>query len=144
MAIGLFMSSLNLAEKLIEIQVRTLLQHQWAELSEKLSDVVDSAIKYGGGDVEVVSLLARTSDVMAKVERKEGAVQSVSTLNFLDGWPEHMPLPNDMVQQINEVRRQIKDAQDEVRLEKESVIKLISELGEIIPRKKGRKDAVSD
>ena len=27
-------------DKLVEIQVRTLLQHAWAELSEKMSDVV--------------------------------------------------------------------------------------------------------
>ncbi|MEO7632585.1 MAG: hypothetical protein ABIU20_04245, partial [Blastocatellia bacterium] len=37
-------------EKLIEIQVRTELQHLWAELSEKFSDVLDQTIKYGGGD----------------------------------------------------------------------------------------------
>jgi putative GTP pyrophosphokinase len=36
----------------VEIQVRTALQDLWAELSEKLSDVVDSSIKYGGGDPE--------------------------------------------------------------------------------------------
>ena len=33
-------------EKLVEIQVRTSLQHVWAELSEKMSDVFDPAIKY--------------------------------------------------------------------------------------------------
>src|SRR6267378_4026262 len=32
--------------KLVEIQVRTRLQQGWAEFSEKLSDVVDRAIKY--------------------------------------------------------------------------------------------------
>jgi len=31
--------------KLVEIQVRTSLQHAWAELSEKLSDIADPAIK---------------------------------------------------------------------------------------------------
>ncbi len=36
--------------KPIEIQVRTELQHLWAQLSEKLSDVRDPTIKYGGGD----------------------------------------------------------------------------------------------
>lgn len=54
--------------KLIEIQVRTKLQHAWAELSEKLSDVVDSAIKYGGGNEEVVSLLANMSEATMNVE----------------------------------------------------------------------------
>lgn len=34
--------------KPFEIQVRTLLQHRWAELSEKASDIVDPEIKYGG------------------------------------------------------------------------------------------------
>lgn len=49
--------------KLIEVQVRTKLQHAWAELSQKLSDVVDGAIKYGGGDEELVSLLSTTSNL---------------------------------------------------------------------------------
>jgi len=35
-------------EKPFEIQVRSFLQHQWAELSEKASDIVDREIKYGG------------------------------------------------------------------------------------------------
>ncbi|NOT62014.1 MAG: hypothetical protein HOP19_17510 [Acidobacteria bacterium] len=34
--------------KLVEVQVRTRLQHLWAELSERFSDF-DSTIKYGGG-----------------------------------------------------------------------------------------------
>ncbi|MDP9291705.1 MAG: RelA/SpoT domain-containing protein [Verrucomicrobiota bacterium] len=54
--------------KLIEIQVRTKLQHAWAELSEKLSDVIDSAVKYGGGNEEVVSLLASMSETTMNVE----------------------------------------------------------------------------
>ena len=33
----------------VEVQVRTILQHTWAEASERLSDVIDPAIKYGGG-----------------------------------------------------------------------------------------------
>lgn len=32
-------------DKTIEIQIRTLPQHLWAELSEKVSDIVDPAIK---------------------------------------------------------------------------------------------------
>ena len=38
--------------KPIEIQVRSDLQQMWAELSEKAADVVDPAIKYGGGPTE--------------------------------------------------------------------------------------------
>jgi putative GTP pyrophosphokinase len=36
--------------RLIEIQIRTGLQHLWAQLSERLADAVDPAIKYGGGE----------------------------------------------------------------------------------------------
>src|SRR5437763_2062336 len=43
--------------KLIETQVRTSLQQLWAELSEKYSDVVDPAIKYGGGSKDAQELL---------------------------------------------------------------------------------------
>ena len=46
----------------VEIQVRTALQDLWAELSERLSDVVDSSIKYGGGDPEDRQWLLLISD----------------------------------------------------------------------------------
>jgi ppGpp synthetase/RelA/SpoT-type nucleotidyltranferase len=49
--------------KLIEIQVRTELQNNWAQFSEKVSDVLDPDIKYGGGDSEVVSLLSSLSEI---------------------------------------------------------------------------------
>jgi len=52
-------------DKLIEIQVRTELQHLWAELSEKGSDIIDPAIKYGGGDKGFQLLLAFTSAAVA-------------------------------------------------------------------------------
>jgi GTP pyrophosphokinase len=50
------------ADKPVEIQVRSVLQHLWAELSEKLADVYDPAIKYGGGPEEVRGALARISE----------------------------------------------------------------------------------
>jgi ppGpp synthetase/RelA/SpoT-type nucleotidyltranferase len=56
------------SNKLIEIQLRTALQHMWAEVSEKFSDVVDAAIKYGGGPERIRSLLIRSSDVVSKQE----------------------------------------------------------------------------
>jgi putative GTP pyrophosphokinase len=43
----------GVAGKSVEIQLRTALQHSWAEMSEKLSDVLDPAVKYGGGPAEV-------------------------------------------------------------------------------------------
>lgn len=52
-------------DKLIEIQVRTALQHLWAELSEKGSDIIDPSIKYGGGDKGFQLFLAFTSATVA-------------------------------------------------------------------------------
>jgi putative GTP pyrophosphokinase len=58
----------------IEIQLRTALQHAWAELSEKLADVADPAIKYGGGDESIQGTLLNGSAVVARVERLEARV----------------------------------------------------------------------
>lgn len=55
----------------VEIQVRTSLQHLWAELSERLADVVDSSIKYGGGDPENRRWLSLLSDNIAGWEELE-------------------------------------------------------------------------
>lgn len=57
--------------KLIEIQVRTELQHLWAELSEKFSDLIDPAIKYGGGDEATQSILVDTSLLVTQEEALE-------------------------------------------------------------------------
>jgi ppGpp synthetase/RelA/SpoT-type nucleotidyltranferase len=51
---------IDYAGRLIEIQVRTALQHLWAEMSEKISDVIDPAIKYGRGGNVILSFLAST------------------------------------------------------------------------------------
>lgn len=55
----------------VEIQVRTALQHLWAELSEKLADVMDPAIKYGGGEPDVRSALTGISAAFADIEHDE-------------------------------------------------------------------------
>jgi putative GTP pyrophosphokinase len=57
--------------RLIEVQVRTALQHLWAELSEKLSDLLDPTIKYGGGTQQVRETLALASKAIAIVETQE-------------------------------------------------------------------------
>jgi ppGpp synthetase/RelA/SpoT-type nucleotidyltranferase len=55
----------------IEVQVRTLLQQLRAELSEKLSDIFDSSIKYGGGEKLIKTVLDETSSAIAKGESLE-------------------------------------------------------------------------
>jgi ppGpp synthetase/RelA/SpoT-type nucleotidyltranferase len=56
---------------MIEIQIRTSLQHVWAELSEKFSDVINPSIKYGGGDAIVQEILQRASNLIAEEELAE-------------------------------------------------------------------------
>lgn len=47
------------------------LQHLWAEYSEKLSDVVDPKVKYGGGPEALSRMLAEISGAIAEVEGME-------------------------------------------------------------------------
>ncbi|MCA1565091.1 MAG: hypothetical protein LC803_05555 [Acidobacteria bacterium] len=75
-AVHVIVSSLD---KMIEIQVRTSLQHLWAELSEKLSDIVDPAIKYGAGNEKVRSLLTTTSKLVIGTEGIETGVTKMKT-----------------------------------------------------------------
>jgi putative GTP pyrophosphokinase len=65
--------------KLIEIQVRTALQHTWAELSEKFSDIHGAAIKYGGGNEEVRKILMEESSLIGRVESLETGFVEIKT-----------------------------------------------------------------
>jgi putative GTP pyrophosphokinase len=55
----------------VEIQIRTRLQHGWAEISERLSDRHGAALKYGGGDPAMRELLLRTSAAVEVIEDRE-------------------------------------------------------------------------
>lgn len=55
----------------VEIQVRTALQHSWASTAEKLSDLIDPQIKYGGGPKEIWEDLTRISNSIVQVELAE-------------------------------------------------------------------------
>ncbi len=59
------------ASRAVEIQVRTLLQHLWAELSERSADLLDPAIKYGGGPAEWQSMLEESSILIVNCEKLE-------------------------------------------------------------------------
>lgn len=55
----------------IEIQIRSPLQHAWAELSEKLADTIDPSLKYGGGPALHRDLLSRHSEAIRELESHE-------------------------------------------------------------------------
>jgi putative GTP pyrophosphokinase len=67
----------QISGKSVEIQARTDLQHLWAEFSEKLSDVLDPAIKYGGGDKDIRKAL---DTVSRAVEENETIQQRINVL----------------------------------------------------------------
>jgi putative GTP pyrophosphokinase len=73
--------------------VRTLLQHQWAELSEKLSDVIGASIKYGEGDEEALGLLATASKFIGAIESIEKPVADLRGKLQQKGFSP-APLPN--------------------------------------------------
>ena len=52
----------------VEIQVRTDLQHLWAEYSEILADKIDKEVKYGGGPAAVRDLLVTGSGLVERLE----------------------------------------------------------------------------
>jgi hypothetical protein len=55
----------------VEIQVRTSLQHRWAELSEKLADQHGIELKYGGGEEPLRQRLMKWSDIVRAIETLE-------------------------------------------------------------------------
>lgn len=58
-------------DKAVEIQVRTKLQHLWAEISERLSDLLDPGLKYGTGPEPARELLQDASQLIANFENLE-------------------------------------------------------------------------
>lgn len=54
----------------LEIQVRSQLQHFWAQYSEMIADRRGQDLKYGGGDVEIRSFLENLSLAVAQLEQQ--------------------------------------------------------------------------
>ncbi len=92
-------------ERLVEVQVRTQLQQVWAELSEKISDVVDQAIKYGEGDEEIQAILTQTSSSVARLESFEAELDRLSLENA------HLP-----IQQLTMIKKRQAELEEEGHL----------------------------
>ena len=61
----------HLDGKPVEIQVRTDLQHLWAQISERLSDLYDPRLKYGCGPAKAVEFLQESSALVRDLEDLE-------------------------------------------------------------------------
>ena len=68
----------DVAGKLVEIQIRTDLQHMWAELSEKYADIFGSEIKYGRGAPEIRKHLEIISESVGEYEEAERKLAKVT------------------------------------------------------------------
>lgn len=96
--------------KPIEIQLRTEFQHLWAQLSEKLSDVRDPAIKYGGGDAVVQQLLSGSSTTIASLEELDLRLSEP----VLSEHPRLQPLVAQATGGLAEVNRNLRRLLEEV------------------------------
>ncbi len=106
-------------EKLIEIQVRTALQHLWAELSEKCSDVVDQTIKYGGGDKEIQEFLAWQSSLVKEIEYTETMLsQFQANLYQMKNRP-------DLLQKIADFEKQRADFENQLAWGRDQVFDIL-------------------
>ncbi|MGH7714336.1 MAG: hypothetical protein ACREOG_23865 [Gemmatimonadaceae bacterium] len=56
-------------ERSVEIQIRTEPQHLWAEISEKLADLLDPGLKYGRGPASVQTFLRTMSNRVGTLEK---------------------------------------------------------------------------
>lgn len=56
---------------MVEVQVRTQAQHRWAQVSEKLADLLDPAVKYGGGPKWAMTALEGYSETVKTCEELE-------------------------------------------------------------------------
>jgi putative GTP pyrophosphokinase len=61
----------------IEVQIRTRLQHLWAEMSEKFADEFGIEVKYGAGNPVVHQKLMAVSNQVARLESMEGMLEQL-------------------------------------------------------------------
>lgn len=109
-------------DKLIEVQVRTSLQHLWAEVSEKLSGVLDASIKYGRGDKDILIILNTMSQKISDQELSEAAHLRIMASDDTD--EDELFLEGPKVAEIMVGRL--------------SIARMLEAISEVIPRIKGR------
>jgi ppGpp synthetase/RelA/SpoT-type nucleotidyltranferase len=101
---------------LVEVQVRTEMQHLWAELSEKMSDVLDPALKYGGGSNTFRRLLDTSSDFIKTYEEIEAEIAEISTSDAPIS-TELDRIRADMISMREDVRLRLRDLTEKLKRE---------------------------
>ncbi len=61
------------------------MQHEWAQLSEKLADVIDPTIKYGGGSSSQRNALELLSRAIASLEHVEATIVTLAADGPVEG-----------------------------------------------------------
>jgi ppGpp synthetase/RelA/SpoT-type nucleotidyltranferase len=110
----------SINEKAVEIQVRTALQQVWAELSEKLSDLVDPAIKYGGGHEKAIQLLSIASLRIVEIEAMESTVLEIQS--SLESMLSDPRLTEDLQADIMNTRLEITSHKEELDTHREDLL----------------------
>ena len=97
----------------IEVQVRTELQHQWAEVSESLSDRWGVEVKYGGGPERIGRKLRLASQDVADFEGRD-SIETVPSGNR--GWTsfEHTT-PADLEDQLLSLERRHEEIRERLK-----------------------------
>lgn len=114
----------------VEVQIRSRLQHMWAELSEKLSDVYGSTIKYGVGNADILEVLSSLSTRVATVEGHEQITAELLQMRA-DGRLKYLRKTGGI---SKENIHAVKNAKKVLATEQESVHKILQELRDIVLR----------
>jgi len=101
----------------VEVQIRSVLQHLWAEVSEKLSDTVDPAIKYGGGSAQIRELLSVLSNGIKDFEDGEFARADVRKLMERTSGPRSLRL-----------KSKLRDAEKSYWAHRKQIISLLTDI----------------
>jgi ppGpp synthetase/RelA/SpoT-type nucleotidyltranferase len=96
--------------KPIEVQVRTSLQHVWAEMSEKFADIIDPSIKYGGGPTVLREALDNAATQSRLIEELEAKLAGIGAVG-------------------GEIAQQLSEARDKYVNNLHSVIRKLNETG---------------
>ncbi|NOS99665.1 MAG: hypothetical protein HOP29_03470 [Phycisphaerales bacterium] len=74
----------KVGRRAVEIQIRTELQHLWAELSERTADKFDPMIKYGEGPTAVRNILRGASYRIFELEVEESYAEAVPPPSMME------------------------------------------------------------